>query len=263
MTKPMVQTIIIYLYQSTSASTIDSPSASTTSDTTTDAAFPPGVEKQTTGDGKTYYIDHNTRTTSWDPPGSAAQPSRLQLPEHLHCPKTVFLAELYRSACNRSLPGLAGLALREIEACSALPDSPTTGDAPPPDEDSTVNAGGQEEADDFPQMHEIAESLKIALYGSFIARDQRSERRATLRRALMEVHASVIVEVLLTSTTAAGADGGQLEGASNTDEIDTGLPLAQWCADDDDFAGDLLRYIGLHVFHLHAASGGGDLNEVD
>ena len=31
--------------------------------------LPPGWEKKTAPDGRTYYVDHNTKTTSWTPPG--------------------------------------------------------------------------------------------------------------------------------------------------------------------------------------------------
>ena len=30
--------------------------------------LPPGWEKKVNRNGKTYYVDHNTRTTHWNPP---------------------------------------------------------------------------------------------------------------------------------------------------------------------------------------------------
>ena len=39
------------------------------------AALPAGWEVKATGEGRPYYVDHNTQTTHWDPPAAAAAPT--------------------------------------------------------------------------------------------------------------------------------------------------------------------------------------------
>ena len=35
-----------------------------------DSSLPEGWEERRTGEGRAYYVDHNTQTTSWDHPNS-------------------------------------------------------------------------------------------------------------------------------------------------------------------------------------------------
>jgi hypothetical protein len=40
--------------------------------------LPPGWERKETNDGRTYYTDHNTRTTNWSPPSAGVEVREIE-----------------------------------------------------------------------------------------------------------------------------------------------------------------------------------------
>ncbi|KAF9160694.1 hypothetical protein DFQ26_005264 [Actinomortierella ambigua] len=95
-------------------------------------ALPPNWERRVDHLGRTYYVDHNTRTTTWTrPSGNATTPERAQ--------ELSNQTELERQRHqNRVVPGSGGSSPLPGNSTTSLADSPSTSHSAQPSTSSTV-----------------------------------------------------------------------------------------------------------------------------